>query len=91
MSLILFGFHIKFVLFDFQIDGTIQFIRANEFSVILILIFVILQIITLRSKNVAERISCLKFRYWAIFLTILMILVVLFYRGSAEEFIYFEF
>jgi D-alanyl-lipoteichoic acid acyltransferase DltB (MBOAT superfamily) len=81
----------KFVLFDFQIDGTIQFIRANEFSVILILIFVILQIITLRSKNVAERISCLKFRYWAIFLTILMILVVLFYRGSAEEFIYFEF
>ena len=81
----------KYLIWDFQIDGTIQFIKANEFSVILIPIFIILQIIMIKCKNVSERISKLNFRYWAIFLTILMILVVLFYRGSAEEFIYFEF
>ena len=81
----------KYLIWDFQIDGTIQFIKANEFSVILIPIFIILQIIMIRCKYVSEKISKLNFRYWAIFLTILMILVVLFYRGSAEEFIYFEF
>ena len=81
----------KYLIWDFQIDSTINFIQANEFSVFLILIFIILQIVMLKIKNVAERISSLKMQYWVIFLSILMILVVLFYRGSAEEFIYFEF
>ena len=81
----------KYLIWDFQIDSTINFIQANEFSVFLILIFIILQIVMLKIKNVAERISSLKMQYWLIFLSILMILVVLFYRGSAEEFIYFEF
>ena len=81
----------KYLIWDFQIDNTINFIQANEFSVFLILIFIILQIVMLKIKNVAERISSLKMQYWLIFLSILMILVVLFYRGSAEEFIYFEF
>ena len=44
-----------------------------------------------RNPIMTERISSLKMQYWVIFLSILMILVVLFYRGSAEEFIYFEF
>ncbi|MBG98061.1 alginate O-acetyltransferase [bacterium] len=81
----------KYLIWDFEIDGTINFIQQNEFAVILIPIFLILQIITLKIKNVSERISSLQVKHWLIFLTIIMLLVVLFYRGSAEEFIYFEF
>ena len=45
----------------------------------------------LKVKNVSERISVLKLKHWTIVLGVIIILITLFYRGTAEEFIYFEF
>ena len=81
----------KYVIWDLKTEGTINFIQQNEFSIILIPIFIGLQIITLKVKNVSERISALKLKHWTMILGIIIILITLFYRGTAEEFIYFEF
>jgi len=81
----------KYVILDFTTSQTIEIINKNEFAIILIILFAVLHYVSYRQGNLPEKISKLKLRYWVLFLIFIILPISLFYVGSAQEFIYFEF
>jgi len=81
----------KYVILDFTTSQTIEIINENEFAILLIILFVILHYVSYRLGNLPEKISKLKLRYWVLFLIFIILPISLFYVGSAQEFIYFQF
>ena len=81
----------KYVILDFNTSQTIEIINENEFAILLILLFVVLHYVSYRLGNMPEKISKLKLRYWILFLIFIILPISLFYVGSAQEFIYFQF
>jgi len=80
----------KFLIWDFQIENTIGFIRAHKFESGLICLFLILHFISFRLGNIIQRIASKKI-YLFILLTVVMFLIFFFHDGNSEEFIYFKF
>ena len=81
----------KFVIFDMQIMGINEFLLEHKFPIALIILFVILHFVSYNNSNLRQRIADLKLRYWAIFLTIIMIAIIFFYDANPRDFIYFKF
>ena len=81
----------KYVILDFTTSQTIEIINENEFAILLMTLFVGLHYISYRQGNLPEKISKLKLRYWVLFLIFIILPIGLFYVGSAQEFIYFQF
>ena len=81
----------KYVLLDFVWERTPEIISDNTFSFVLIPLFFLLHIIAYKKSNIRERISKMKTIYWVGFLIIIMSLILFFFSGNAEDFIYFRF
>ena len=81
----------KYLILDFNTTQTIEIIRNNEFAILLIILFVVLHLISFKKGNLVEKLSKLRLTYWAIFLFSIILPIVLFYVGTAEQFIYFQF
>ena len=81
----------KYIFLDFAFKDTLEIIQANEFPILLLILFGLLHFISYRKGNMVERLAKLKISYWTIFLITIFSSVVLFYTGTAQEFIYFEF
>ena len=81
----------KFIFLDLQIENVIPFISANKFEFILIFGFLLLHWYSYRKTNLIEVISKLSIKKWGIFLLIVVILIVFFYNGNPEDFVYFKF
>jgi len=81
----------KYVFLDFETVNTIEIIESHEFSISLLILFMILHFISYRKGNIVDHVSKLKMKYWFIFLLCIFLPLTLFYLGSAQEFIYFKF
>jgi D-alanyl-lipoteichoic acid acyltransferase DltB (MBOAT superfamily) len=81
----------KYIFIDFATDKTIEIIMENEFAISLMILFATLHFISFKQGNLAEKISSIRLRYWVLFLVGIFLPIALFYVGSAQEFIYFEF
>ncbi len=80
----------KFLIWDFQIENTIGFIRAHKFESGLICLFLILNFVSFRVGNLLQRISSNNY-FLFLFLIIIMLSIFFFYDGNSEDFIYFKF
>ena len=80
----------KYILLDFQIDKTIEFIIEHQFSFVLIWIFITLHIFAYKKQNLTEIISNLSLWKWFVFLTSIIVMIV-FTVGDSADFIYFQF
>ena len=81
----------KYLIPDISISSFVEVIRSYELPVAFIAVFLILHYISYRKRNLVETVSKFKPSYWFLFSTICGLLIVLFYGGSPNEFIYFEF
>ena len=81
----------KFVFFDFQFNNFFDFILVNKFAMGIMILFGILHFISYVKPNLVIKTSNLKLRYWTIFAFIIITLVIFFYNGDPEDFIYFRF
>jgi D-alanyl-lipoteichoic acid acyltransferase DltB (MBOAT superfamily) len=81
----------KYLLFDFNITNTLDFVSTQKLPLFLMIIFFILHLYSYRKKNLRELISNLKLRYWTIFLILIISSILFFYDGIPENFIYFQF
>ena len=81
----------KYVLLDFQVNTTRQFLSSHKIIIVIIVLFIILHFISYKKKNLPEIITNFKLRYWVIFLCAIMIMIFLFFDGRPEDFIYFQF
>lgn len=81
----------KYVLIDFATTNTIQFISIHKLPIAILLIFGILHFVSYRKPDLREKISSFKLHYWFFFLAGIMAVIILFYSGNPEDFIYFQF
>ena len=81
----------KYVFFDFQFDGLIEFVFMHKLPIALMILFGIIHFITYMKPNTLQKIAKLRLRYWTIFLFGVIILIVFFFDGNPQDFIYFRF
>ncbi len=81
----------KFVFLDFATSQTLEIIKSFEIPMILVIVFMTLHYISYKKGNMIEIVSKLRPSYWFLFSTTVVLLIVLFYGGTPEEFIYFDF
>lgn len=81
----------KYIVIDFKTETTYHFILSHKFSISLVLIFIVMIIISYKKDVTAEKISNYRIRYWAVLLIAIVCMILLFYNGNPESFIYFQF
>ena len=81
----------KYVFLDFATEQFIELVSLNQFPVILIIVFFILNFVSYKHGNLQNAIANIKLRYWFSFLGSVLILVLIFQVGPAQDFIYFKF
>lgn len=81
----------KYIFLDFNIVQTLEIIKSFEIPVILIIIFILFHYMSYKKHNLVDYIAKLRLTYWFLFSTVFVLLTVLFYVGSPQEFIYFDF
>jgi alginate O-acetyltransferase complex protein AlgI len=81
----------KYIFFDFQTDGIFSFLVGHKLPVLLMILFISLNFILYSKPNLYSKISNLSLKYWTLFLTIAMIMIISFYNGDPVDFIYFKF
>jgi len=80
----------KYLVWDFEIDSTIEIISHNKLPIVLIVGFFILNYISYKT-DLTKKLSELKSKYWILILITILTLILLFYDPFPEEFIYFRF
>jgi len=81
----------KFLFLDFLYSETLQIIITNRTPIIILILFFAFHLISYSTPNLRQKISDLKTGYWFIFLTLIILVILLFYDGNPENFIYFRF
>ena len=81
----------KYIFLDFAVEKTTDIIFANQFPILLLVLFGILHIYSFKKGNIPERIAGLKMHYWALVLFGLFLPIAMFYLGDSRTFIYFQF
>jgi len=81
----------KYVFLDFLTENSIPFIISQKYPIAIMGFFVLLHLISYRSKNLHMRIAKLKLSYWILFLFTCLFFILFFYSGTPEPFIYFRF
>jgi len=81
----------KYVFFDFQTNGIVEILNEFKLPVFLIILFIILQIIFYSKRNLVEKIVNLRLSSWTIIITMILAVIVFFYDGNPQDFIYFRF
>ena len=81
----------KYIFLDFAVEKTTDIIFANQFPILLLVLFGILHIYSFKKGNIPERIAGLKMHYWALVLLGLFLPIAMFYLGDSRTFIYFQF
>ena len=81
----------KYILFDFQFGEIFEVIFIHKIPILFLLGFIILHFISYRKSNLLQIISDLNLKYWTLILIIILSLIIFFYDGNPEDFIYFRF
>jgi len=81
----------KYVFIDFQFDGVLSFVLSHKWPILIMGIFVILHVFMYFKPDTVSKISKMKLKYWTVFFTTLLFLIVYFYNGNSQDFIYFRF
>jgi len=81
----------KYVILDFAIEKTSEVVLTHKFEIFIIILFFILHFISYRKQNLAEKISNYNHLKWFAILLVATILILFFFDGNPQDFIYFEF
>ena len=81
----------KYIFLDFQILETTQYVLSHKLPIFMMITFIILHFISYKKGDLPLKISNLRFLYWVPFLILTTLVILLFYNGNPEDFIYFKF
>jgi alginate O-acetyltransferase complex protein AlgI len=81
----------KYIFLDFHSMYTIPFLSSHKIPILVIIIFIILHFISYKKINIQEKISNLCLYYWALILACISVVIIFFFNGNPEQFIYFKF
>jgi alginate O-acetyltransferase complex protein AlgI len=80
----------KYVLLDFQLESFKKTVVGNEVEIGIMVLFIFLNFISYK-KNIQKIISEWRLLKWFLFLSSIILVILLFYAGSTDDFIYFRF
>lgn len=80
----------KYIVLDFQINEVVQVISTQKLSFSILVVFFIMHYISYRT-NIIDRFTKLRSGVWFLFLISAILIILLFYDGNPEKFIYFQF
>ena len=80
----------KYIILDFEISNTIEFILVHKLAIGIMALFIIFNFISYK-KDMKKMIVNLKLRYWILVLVIPILLILLFFDATPNDFIYFQF
>lgn len=81
----------KYVILDFQVTNTIQFIILHKLPMAIIVGFIILHIVSYKKVNLVQIVANYKLRHWILVLAVIIASILLLYDGNPSDFIYFQF
>ena len=81
----------KYVFLDFHTVYTLQFISSHKIPIMLIIMFIILHFLSYKKINIQEKIANLRLYYWGSILAFIAVVIIFFFNGKPEQFIYFKF
>ena len=81
----------KYIFLDFQINETLSLLLSEKIPVMIMIVFIVLHFISYKQGDLPRKISNYCTRYWVSILIIMMLIILFFYVGNAEDFIYFKF
>jgi alginate O-acetyltransferase complex protein AlgI len=81
----------KFIFIDFQFSGLIDFLLVYRVEFLILILFIVFHSFSFFRRNILEIVSNYGLKKWTLLLTTFAILIVLFYNGAPEDFIYFKF
>ncbi len=81
----------KYLLWDFSYQEVGEIILVNKIPVFLIILFLGIQIVTMKKINLLENISNLDIKYWILVLIGIILPILLLYDLNPHDFIYFRF
>ena len=81
----------KYIFLDFQINETLSLLLSEKIPVMIMIVFIVLHFISYKQGDLPRKISNYCTRYWVPILIIMMLIILFFYVGNAEDFIYFKF
>jgi D-alanyl-lipoteichoic acid acyltransferase DltB (MBOAT superfamily) len=81
----------KYIFLDFQVNETIQLLLSEKIRVMIMIVFIVLHFISYKQGHLPQKISNYRMMYWIPILIIMMLTILFFYVGNAEDFIYFRF
>ena len=81
----------KYVFLDVNMVQFLDTVSENKTSVLILLLFLLLDFISYRKGNLIQKINDLKLKYWAVILIIFISTILFFIDGQPEDFIYFKF
>ena len=81
----------KYIFLDIQTTTIKQIINSNEVSVGLIGLFIMMNFILYKEKNMLEKISLMRLWKWFFFIFIITLVIFLSFAGNTDDFMYFNF
>jgi D-alanyl-lipoteichoic acid acyltransferase DltB (MBOAT superfamily) len=81
----------KYIFFDFQTSGVLNFLSANRLEVLLVVLFIGLHVISYKTPDLVRKVSRLGMVKWVGLLVLIMVLILFLFNGNPEDFIYFQF
>lgn len=81
----------KYILLDFQIAGTLEFILSHKVPFLIMILFIVVNYISFKKPNLQQNIANLNIKYWFIFILASILVILFFYDGDPDLFIYFQF
>ena len=81
----------KYIFFDFEFGGIIEVLLDYKIPIGFMVGFIILHYISYRKENLIKIIANLKLKYWGIILAVILSLIIFFFDGNPEDFVYFRF
>ena len=81
----------KYLLWDFSYQEVGEIILVNKIPVVLMILFIGLQVISVKKNNLLENISNLEIKYWILILIGIILPILLLYDLNPHDFIYFRF
>jgi len=81
----------KYILFDFDFSGFPEFVVANKYIFMIMIIFIIIHILSYKIKDVVKRINSLDYKIWFLYILMIILILILFAPTINTAFIYFQF
>ena len=81
----------KYIFVDFLTQQTFELISTQKFPILLLILFIILNFISYKKGNLIQIISNMSLKYWIVVLFSITMMILFFYDGNPENFIYFRF